>query len=152
MPPLRWLGNCCDISSTSEASLRPKPCETSFTRNISSVAKLLLHCAHSTTDLVQDCSNSIANALDLLQSCAKASIWRPTRSRDIWVCHGFRRHLFYCNHPQVSNYNPVSFDLSVWKVPHQHDTCFEDQSAKSKTWSEWYPNKGFIHPKQHRSF
>ena len=25
-------------------------------------------------DLVQDCSNSIANALELLQSCAKASV------------------------------------------------------------------------------
>ena len=25
--------------------------------------------------LAQDCSNSIANALELLQSCTKASIW-----------------------------------------------------------------------------
>ena len=27
--------------------------------------------------LVQDCSNSIANALELLQSCTKPSIWSP---------------------------------------------------------------------------
>ena len=27
--------------------------------------------------LVQDCSNSIANALELLQSCTKPSIWFP---------------------------------------------------------------------------
>ena len=30
-------------------------------------------------DLVQDCSNSIANALELLQSCAKPSRWQWIR-------------------------------------------------------------------------
>ena len=41
--------------------------------------------------LVQDCSNSIANALELLQSCTKPSIWLPKESCDgkcvhmVWV-------------------------------------------------------------------
>ena len=30
---------------------------------------------HDIDGLVQDCSNSIANALELLQSCTKPSIW-----------------------------------------------------------------------------
>ena len=34
-----------------------------------------LHLIHYIDGLAQNCSNSIANALELLQSCAKPSIW-----------------------------------------------------------------------------
>ena len=30
---------------------------------------------HHIEDLVQDCTNSIANALELVQSCTKPSVW-----------------------------------------------------------------------------
>ena len=41
--------------------------------------------------LVQDCGNSIANALELLQSCTKPSIWSLMHSEESFVinypCH-----------------------------------------------------------------
>ena len=34
--------------------------------------------------LVQDCSNFIANALELLQSCTKPLIWYPYKCNGLW--------------------------------------------------------------------
>ena len=57
-----------------------------------------LHGHHKTylyiDGLVQDCSNSIANALELLQSCTKPSIWHKWG----WVCWGKSVHVLVdCN-------------------------------------------------------
>ena len=38
---------------------------------------------HYLNGLVQDCSNSIANALELLQSCIKPSVWL-TVNKILW--------------------------------------------------------------------
>ena len=70
---------------------------------------LTLYCVNCIDGLVQDCSNSIANAMELLQSCAKPSVfWQvnakemllkylnticPIKSR--WFCCAFLFFLFF---------------------------------------------------------
>ena len=56
---------------------------------------LLMHYDEQIHGLMQDCSNSIANALELLQSCTKSSIWCGETTYMCWsiwhvtvTCHG----------------------------------------------------------------
>ena len=43
--------------------------------------------------LVQGCSNSIANALELLQSCTKPSIW-DLKPLPCWINFRYQKHIF----------------------------------------------------------
>ena len=53
---------------------------TSNTTNDDKVGLMMILGFSYINGLVQDCSNSIANALELLQSCAKASIYTDRRA------------------------------------------------------------------------
>ena len=61
--------------------------------------------------LVQDCSNSIANALELLQSCTKPSIFklRATSPRSQWV----NRHLTFTTYLDVTHHSKDK--LPLWR-------------------------------------
>ena len=42
--------------------------------------------SHNVDGIEEDCSNSIANALELLQSCTKPLIYMQINSEHIWLC------------------------------------------------------------------
>ena len=89
----------------------------------------------SLADLVQDCGNSIANVLELLQPCAKPPIY-------IWIClHNMMQWLVGAgslihNQPQMSPHFSVlhsfiiSHSVSLPSIPLPHPTG---------TASGWYP-------------
>ena len=84
--------------------------------------------------LVQDCSNPIANTLEVLQSCAKPSIFRriaahtthSTRSRPISKCTRFRiaghfvwRHFGHnwpCWHGMIDNRGNLNENVSIFQT------------------------------------
>ena len=66
--------------------------------------------------LVQDCSNSIANALELLQSCTKPSITGPqcslvdtTVTADFWLQHSVSKFVFCFRQFVPENTRPWKF-------------------------------------------
>ena len=61
--------------------------------------------------LVQDCSNSIANALELLQSCTKLSIYTGPTS---WYRCDCRCPSTYLGHLQAQWWRWTSFSLVSW--------------------------------------
>ena len=60
--------------------------------------------------LVQECSNSVANALELLPSCSRPSIFKNSHHTDIcvWIC------AYVCIHPQSFS---VPINMCVYMKP-----------------------------------
>ena len=52
-------------------------------------AKSIIRCHYDTEGLVQDCSISIANVMEILQSCTKPLIWASTAPYWIQYCIGY---------------------------------------------------------------
>ena len=68
-------GPCIIFSASLRANLLLASEQIYVVKLICIIAKTFNNADGHFNGLVQDCSNSIANALELLQSCTKPSIW-----------------------------------------------------------------------------
>ena len=72
-PILTQIGHFRTIGRSQLSNPSDLPCY--LLNHLMPVRELVNSLQHHIVGLVQDCSNSIANALELLQSCTKPSIW-----------------------------------------------------------------------------
>ena len=76
--------------------------------------------------LVQDCSNSIANALELLQSCTKPSMWCPSPWSAVVKAHCVLDGTMSITPTNVDKMTNYTFkDILQWNMKHNTFFCWK---------------------------
>ena len=113
-------------------------------------------CIYYIDGLAQDCSNSIANALELMQSCTKPSIWFVVNLVKYILLYNFTIHpdslmyvlefvhrtamvSFICSHNIMQSCcgNSTSMNKKTWLMISWLPVCFLLPWETAKKWTRW---------------